>query len=421
MICVHCGKQLDNDAEYCSRCGKKVIHVPPVFTMTGIGTDIAAEAIRDYSEWGFYNNPDAELDPETGRKPEYSYSALDALPDENPMKWARDFMEADAAEAAGETFAAEEAEEPEEQEEFEDGELDEEFEEEDEPEAKAKRKIPIAVIVIAVVILAGAIAASAHMLFSDDKTYEVNLQSVMTEPKVIGYNGFGEMALMPQIDQAKEEAWLRDVTFDDEKEGFKEVFDTVKYTPDKTEKLSNGDTVTIKIEYDKKLAAEKGLTVEAPEVTYEVSGLEKGKDLAYDPGSYDAYYDDFILPESDKVKLTREDVIYSTDGSADQIQQAINEIYARHGYIFGSEYYDKLFRGFKWYVPMYEPEKFDNAWLNEYEKANLGLLTQYRDELREAEKKAAEEKAKAEEAAKKAAEEKAKQKQTTEATKSNGN
>ena len=94
MICVHCGKQLDNDAEYCSRCGKKVIHVPPVFTMTGIGTDIAAEAIRDYSEWGFYNNPDAELDPETGRKPEYSYSALDALPDENPMKWARDFMEA---------------------------------------------------------------------------------------------------------------------------------------------------------------------------------------------------------------------------------------------------------------------------------------------------------------------------------------
>ena len=106
MICVHCGKQLDNDAEYCSRCGKKVIHVPPVFTMTGIGTDIAAEAIRDYSEWGFYNNPDAELDPETGRKPEYSYSALDALPDENPMKWARDFMEADAAEAAGETFSS---------------------------------------------------------------------------------------------------------------------------------------------------------------------------------------------------------------------------------------------------------------------------------------------------------------------------
>lgn len=50
---------------------------------------------------------------------------------------------------------------------------------------------------------------------------------------------------------------------------------------------------------------------------------------------------------------------------------------------------------------MYEPEKFDNSWLNEYEKANLNLLTQYRNDLRAAAKKAAEEKA-AKEAAEKA-------------------
>ena len=108
------------------------------------------------------------------------------------------------------------------------------------------------------------------------------------------------------------------------------------------------------------------------------------------------------LPESDRVSLSREDVVYSTEGSADLTQRAINEIYARHGWIFGNEYYNKLFRGFEWYVPMYEPDKFDNAWLNEHEKANLALLTEYRDELRAAEKKAAEEKA-AKEAAEKAA------------------
>ena len=94
--------------------------------------------------------------------------------------------------------------------------------------------------------------------------------------------------------------------------------------------------------------------------------------------------------------------MYSTNGSADTVQQAINEIYARHGWIFGSEYYDKLFRGFEWYTPMYEPDKFDNDWLNDYEKTNLSLLTGYRDELRAAEKKAEEEKA-AKEAAEKAA------------------
>ena len=401
MKCTFCGKQLDSDAEYCSKCGKKVIHVPPVFTMTGIGTDIATEAIRSYSEWGFYNNPDAELDPETGRKPDYSYSALDALPKDDPMKWAREFMEADAAENAEPDDEAEEFEEDE-------AEDDAEYED-DEPRAKAKRRVPVALIVIAVLILAGAIAAGAHMLFSDDKSYEADLGAMMAEPKIIGYDGFGEMALTPQLDQAKEEEWLREVTFDDEREGFKEVFDTVKYTPDKTEKLSNGDTVTITVEYDEALAKEKGLKVKVPDITYEVAGLEIGKDLAYDPDSYHAYYDDFILPESDRVMLTREDIVYSTDGSADQTQQAINEIYARHGYIFNGGYYDELFRGFKWYVPMYESDKFDESWLNEYEKANLGLLTQYRNELR----KAAEEKAKAEEEAKKAKEKES----TTKATK----
>ena len=421
MICKYCGKQLENDAEYCSRCGKKVIHVPPVFTMTGIGTDIARDAIRNYSEWGFYNNPDAELDPETGRKPYYSYSALDVLPKDDPIKWARDFMEADKAEAeAAEAADEEEPEEFEEDEEYEEEQEAEEYEEDeddgeedDELPAKAKRRIPIAVIVIALLILAGAIAAGAHMLMTDDRSYEVDLSTVMAEPKVIGYDGFAEMALMPQLDQAKEEAWLRDVTFDDERAGFKEVFDTVKYTPDKTEKLSNGDVVTITVEYDKDLAQEKGLTVKVPEITYEVSGLEEGKDMAYDPDSYHAYYDDFVLPESDRVKLTREDVIYSTDGSADQIQQAINEIYARHGYIFNGGYYDELFRSFEWYVPMYEPDEFDKSWLNEYENANLNLLTQYRDELRKAEA----EKAKAAEEAKKAKE----QESSTKATEKSGN
>ena len=420
MNCRYCGKQLDNDAEYCSRCGRKVIHVPPVFTMTGIGTDIATEAIRSYSEWGFYNNPDAELDPETGRKPDFSYSALDVLPSDDPIKWAREFMEADAAEKAEVDDEAdeEELEEEVDDEEWEDeDEESEEYEDEDdESPVKAKRRVPVALIVIVLVILAGAVAVGAHMLMSDDKTYEADLSTLMAEPKVIGYDGFADMALMPQMDQAKEEEWLRDVTFDDEREGFKEVFDTVKYTPDKTEKLANGDKVTITVEYDKNLAKEKGLTVKTPEIIYEVSGLEEGKDMAYDPASYEAYYDDFILPESDRVELTREDIIYSTDGSADQIQQAINEIYARHGYIFNGGYYDSLFRGFKWYVPMYEPDKFDEAWLNDYEKANLNLLTQYRNELRKAE----EEKAKAEEEAKKAKEAKEKQ-AATKATEKSGN
>ena len=417
MVCRFCGRQINNDAEYCSYCGRRVLRVPPVFTMTNIGTDVATDAIRSYSEWGFYNNPDADLDPETGQRHEMEFDTLKTLPEENPLKWARDFMEADAAEAAAASGASDEEDEPK------DGDYEDEAEEEsteeeafgeEDGEAEAgedddspRRKIPAAAIVIAVVLLAAAIAGGAYYLFGGDKDYEVDLNSLMNEPKVIGYDGYGEMALMPQIDDAKEDEWLKTVKFDSDKEAFAEVLETVKYTPDKTKDLSNGDVVNITIEYDQNLAVEKDLKVKAEPATYEVSGLEIGKDLAYDPDAYHAYYDDFILPQSDRVMLTKEDIAYSTDGSEDLTQQAINEIYARHGWIFGSEYYDKLFRGFKWYVPMYEPEKFDESWLNEYEKANLGLLTEYRNELKAEAKKKAEE-----EAAKKKAEEDAKKKAT---------
>ena len=397
MKCIHCGSEIDNDLNFCGYCGTKAIHVPPIFTMAKIGTDVATEAIRSYSEWGFYNSPDAELNPETGKRPEYDLTALDALPSDDPIKWAREFVEADQIEA--EQFNQEESEPDEDAEEYE-----EEYEEEEDAKAadsEPKKKVPLAVIVILLVLLGAAIAVAAYFLFGGDKTYEADLNSLMNEPKVIGYDGYGEMALMPQIDSAKEDAWLDTVEFDVDKETFAKVLDTVQYTPDKTEDLSNGDVVNISIIYDEKLAAEAELKITAKPTTYEVKGLEIGKDLAYDPHVYHAYYDDFILPQSDTEDLSRADVVYSTNGSSGTVQQAINEIYARHGWIFGSEYYDKLFRGFEWYTPMYEPDKFDNSWLNEHEKANLALLTEYRDELRAAEKKAAEEKA-AKEAAEKA-------------------
>ena len=418
--------------------------------MTKIGTDIATEAIRSYTEWGFYYNPDAELDPETGRKPEYSYNALEALPDENHLKWASDFIRADQMEAALAAEAAAKAEaeayeakasdhemtqaeliltqaggtlsdagtitavdpEPEQTEALQE-EAGQEPVEPPQPNSKTKtkpkKKGSCLVIVLALIFLAAAIAGGAYFLFGADKTYEVDLNALMVQPKVIGYNDYGEMALMPQIDSAKEDEWLRSVEFDNDKKAFKEVLDTVTYTPDKTKDLSNGDTVTITISYDKALAQEKELIVHARPATFEVSGLEKGKDLAYDPDAYHAYYDDFILPQSNTEKLSREDVVYSTNGNISQVQQAINEIYARHGYIFKDEKYDKLFRSFDWYVPMYKPDKFDNDWLNKKEKANLNLLISYRDELNAAAAKAAEEEA----AKEKAEQEKAEKEKST--------
>lgn len=53
-----------------------------------------------------------------------------------------------------------------------------------------------------------------------------------------------------------------------------------------------------------------------------------------------------------------------------------NEIYARHGYHFNSEYWNEFFGAYTWYDGQFPADKFDTGFFNEYEKANLKLVTQ---------------------------------------------
>jgi hypothetical protein len=57
------------------------------------------------------------------------------------------------------------------------------------------------------------------------------------------------------------------------------------------------------------------------------------------------------------------------------IHLAKNEIYARHGYIFKDEDLNNYFNGQLWYEPSVKSENFDERVFNDYEKANLRLLT----------------------------------------------
>ena len=57
------------------------------------------------------------------------------------------------------------------------------------------------------------------------------------------------------------------------------------------------------------------------------------------------------------------------------IHLAKNEIYARHGYIFTNEDLYNYFMGCIWYNPTYEGTDFDDSIFNEYEKANLEILS----------------------------------------------
>lgn len=58
------------------------------------------------------------------------------------------------------------------------------------------------------------------------------------------------------------------------------------------------------------------------------------------------------------------------------IKLARNEIYAKHGYIFKDEDLNHYFNGCIWYTPECGAEDFDDSVLNEYERANLELLSE---------------------------------------------
>ena len=53
-----------------------------------------------------------------------------------------------------------------------------------------------------------------------------------------------------------------------------------------------------------------------------------------------------------------------------------NEIYARHGYIFKSDFWNDFFSTFTWYSGEYPADSFDTGVFNEYEKANLKLAVE---------------------------------------------
>ena len=89
----------------------------------------------------------------------------------------------------------------------------------------------------------------------------------------------------------------------------------------------------------------------------------------------DTSANEYIFPNSDKEYLTQQDIAYMT---SEGIQQAVNEIYARHGRVFQKTDIASYFASKSWYHPV--QGKTDDqivAEFNSYEKANVDFLAQY--------------------------------------------
>lgn len=79
----------------------------------------------------------------------------------------------------------------------------------------------------------------------------------------------------------------------------------------------------------------------------------------------------FILPESNSRLLTEEDL----EGLSErELMLARNEIFARHGFIFSTQWIQGYFLTQDWYHGTMTAEQFDGGVFNVYERGNIDLI-----------------------------------------------
>lgn len=144
-----------------------------------------------------------------------------------------------------------------------------------------------------------------------------------------------------------------------------------------TSGLSNGDEVVYTWECDDDTAADTyKVVLNYSDITAEVADLEVLPDTT-----------GMIFPDSDTERLSRATDLADLD--MDELRSALNEIYARHGYIFHNEKYQKEFEQYSWYEPTIDADDWDgDKELNNVEKYNVELLKTAIKELKEEEKAA---------------------------------
>ena len=93
--------------------------------------------------------------------------------------------------------------------------------------------------------------------------------------------------------------------------------------------------------------------------------------------SYSDTQDLYGLRASERY-ISRSDI---SELGLDEIQYAINEIYAKHGLRFTKEPYASEFGALDWYDPDTDDTNVVAKRMNKYEDANLKVMGKYRDEL----------------------------------------
>ena len=86
--------------------------------------------------------------------------------------------------------------------------------------------------------------------------------------------------------------------------------------------------------------------------------------------------DGIVFSDSSEREISLDEIEKSSD---EDIKYAINELYARHGYIFKDEELLAYYEKYDWYEPSINPDDFSMDFFNDVEKVNVEKLQKERD------------------------------------------
>ncbi len=149
----------------------------------------------------------------------------------------------------------------------------------DNQQKKRNKRIPV---ILACSLLVAAIGAAIFFVTQANKAADLNFADIMTEPVISGYDGSGIIEGEITVDESERQDILDHAKDDDEKEKLDQLLESVVYTADVSEGLSNGDHVIIRATYDTDLAEELNSVVSGTETEIKVKGLKSFTSFSVD-------------------------------------------------------------------------------------------------------------------------------------------
>ena len=146
----------------------------------------------------------------------------------------------------------------------------------------------------------------------------------------------------------------------------------------KKDHLKNGENVTVSFQWDyddreDDFVEKYHCLPSVREVVYSVSGLT-------DPMEVDETREGFLFPDSDTQLIDPALIAALSD---DDLRMAINEIWARNGYVFRNKDILDYYKQFSWYNPTVSADEWDKNgqehYLNVFELKNIDVMTKERE------------------------------------------